>query len=106
MEQCSAFSRNPYNNRPGCNMNNRPSCNMNNRPGCNMNNRPTCNMNDRPGCNMNEQNNMQPFPIINQPLAMAYVPVQHWKEMYPPAKALIEGTAFPDLNYIFCGIRG
>lgn len=41
-----------------------------------------------------------------EPLAMAYVPWQHFGELYPPCKALREGTAFPDLNQIFCGVRG
>lgn len=41
-----------------------------------------------------------------EPLAMAYVPWQHFGELYPPCKALSEGTAFPDLNQIFCGVRG
>lgn len=40
------------------------------------------------------------------PLAMAYVPWQHIGELYPPCKALHEGTAFPELNQIFCGVRG
>lgn len=32
------------------------------------------------------------------PLAMAYVPWQQWKDVYPPDKALRVGTIFPELN--------
>ncbi len=44
--------------------------------------------------------------IEHLPLAMSYVPWQHFEELYPPSKALCEGTAFPELNKIFCGVRG
>ncbi|MBQ7707222.1 MAG: spore coat associated protein CotJA [Lachnospiraceae bacterium] len=40
------------------------------------------------------------------PIAMAYVPMQQWEEMYKPSTAICEGTAFPGLNKIFCGVRG
>ncbi len=42
----------------------------------------------------------------HMPIGMAYVPMQKWGEMYAPEKALCEGTAFPELNLIFCGARG
>lgn len=42
----------------------------------------------------------------HKPLGMGYVPMQKWGEMYDPQKALCQGTAFPDLDFIFCGIRG
>jgi len=32
------------------------------------------------------------------PLAMAYVPWQQWKDVYPPDRALRVGTIFPELN--------
>ena len=35
------------------------------------------------------------------PLAMAYVPWQHWKDTYEPCKALKIGTIFPELNLPF-----
>ena len=40
------------------------------------------------------------------PVGMGYVPMQKWEEMYDPATALCQGTAFPSLNLIFCGKRG
>lgn len=40
------------------------------------------------------------------PLGMAYVPMQKWGELYDPKTALCQGTAFPDMNLIFCGSRG
>lgn len=40
------------------------------------------------------------------PLAFAYVPSQEFEETYDLKKGLCEGTIFPELNYIFCGIRG
>lgn len=43
-------------------------------------------------------------PVL--PLAMAYVPWQHFSETYDLCKALQVGTIFPDLNLPFCGRRG
>lgn len=40
------------------------------------------------------------------PLAMAYVPMQQWEDLYNQKTAICEGTAFPCLNKIFCGVRG
>lgn len=42
----------------------------------------------------------------HMPVGIGYVPMQPWGELYDPATALCQGTAFPDLNLIFCGIRG
>lgn len=39
-------------------------------------------------------------------LAYGYFKTQTWSEMYSPSKALCEGTAFPCLNLVFCGMRG
>lgn len=44
--------------------------------------------------------------LDGMPLAMSYVPWQQLEELYQPCKALSEGTAFPELNLIFCGVRG
>lgn len=41
----------------------------------------------------------------NNPIAMAYVPIQQWSTLYEPVKALHCGTAFPELNLKFCGRR-
>ena len=35
------------------------------------------------------------------PLAMAYVPIQSWGDIYPPARALCRGTLFPQLDLPF-----
>lgn len=37
------------------------------------------------------------------PLAMAYVPMQPWEEIYDPEKALQVGTIFPSLDLPFLG---
>ncbi len=37
------------------------------------------------------------------PLAMAYVPMQKWGELYAPAVGLERGTIFPDLDLPFIG---
>lgn len=35
------------------------------------------------------------------PLAMAYVPLQQWKETYNLDKGFEQGTIFPELNFPF-----
>lgn len=40
--------------------------------------------------------------IDRLPLAMAYVPWQHWGKVYEPCKALYCGTIFPELDLPFC----
>jgi hypothetical protein len=42
----------------------------------------------------------------HMPIGMAYVPMQEWSEMYDACEGLCEGSAFPELNLIFCGVRG
>lgn len=42
----------------------------------------------------------------HMPIGMAYVPMQKWNSLYKPCEAFCEGTAFPELNLIFCGVRG
>lgn len=42
----------------------------------------------------------------DKPVGMAYVPMQLWEKLYDPENALCQGTAFPSLNLIFCGVRG
>lgn len=44
--------------------------------------------------------NMSRFPQ-HTPLAMAYVPVQQWGEVFSEDEALINGTLFPDLKFPF-----
>ena len=48
-------------------------------------------------------------PFEKYPLAMAYVPWQHFQSIYEPDKALQVGTVFPELNKPFLfiiGVRG
>lgn len=40
------------------------------------------------------------------PLAMAYVPIQKWKNIYANDVALDRGTIFADLDLPFLGCRG
>lgn len=40
------------------------------------------------------------------PLGISYVPWQEFSKMYEPMKALERGTAFPELDFPFCGVRG
>ena len=54
-----------------------------------------------------ENNNKIPSDLQNcinkLPLAMAYVPLQQFGEMYSPAVALERGTLFPELDLPFEG---
>ena len=43
---------------------------------------------------------MSRFPE-ETPLAMAYVPMQQWSEVYDEAEAFHAGTLFPELNLPF-----
>lgn len=55
------------------------------------------------------QNNYMAAPsctVVDGVLAMALVKMQEWCTLYNPEEALINGTAFPELNLIFCGVRG
>lgn len=36
-------------------------------------------------------------------VAMAYVPMQQWGQIYEPEQAWNNGTLFPELNKPFCG---
>ncbi|MCD8248880.1 MAG: spore coat associated protein CotJA [Lachnospiraceae bacterium] len=40
------------------------------------------------------------------PLAMDYVPWQHWHTVYDLEKGLLRGTIFPELFKPFLGVRG
>lgn len=53
---------------------------------------------------MKEKTNM--MKKSDRPVGMAYVPMQTFGEMYDACKGLKEGTMFPELNLIFCGVRG
>ena len=44
--------------------------------------------------------------LLGMPLAIAYVPWQHWNETYQLDKAMQVGTIFPELDKPFLGKRG
>lgn len=44
--------------------------------------------------------------LADAPLAMAYVPYQHWDKTYSLCKGLQAGTIFPELDKPFCGKGG
>lgn len=54
----------------------------------------------------NMQRNRECDSLRSFPLAMAYVPWQHWDTTYDLEKALRVGTIFPELNKPFVGRRG
>lgn len=60
-------------------------------------------------CNSNPNNifptNGDQFWDDNFPIGMAYVPWQHWGEIYTGEHALKEGTIFKELNKEFKGVR-
>lgn len=39
-------------------------------------------------------------------LAIGYVPMQEWGDVYDLETAHCQGTIFPELNLVFCGARG
>lgn len=46
----------------------------------------------------NTENNMCCHELLNMRVGYAFVPVQRIGKVYPPSKALMEGTIFPELN--------
>ncbi|MDO4297215.1 MAG: spore coat associated protein CotJA [Lachnospiraceae bacterium] len=44
--------------------------------------------------------------MADAPLAMAYVPYQHWNQTFEPCRGLQLGTIFPCLCKPFCGKGG
>ncbi len=62
-------------------------------------------------CNMQTMSRPRPDScskdqLFGLPLAIAYVPWQHWNQTYPLDKASEVGTIFPELNKPFLGKRG
>ena len=60
-------------------------------------------MDDILGDNLHEPPCMAGRDFENWPVAMAYVPMQPWKETYDPARGLQVGTIFPSLDLPFLG---
>lgn len=48
--------------------------------------------------NQREMNIMHLSDVVEQRVGYAYVPVQRIGKVYPPAKALQQGTVFPELD--------
>lgn len=80
-----------------------------NRGGCNCG-RNTASQNQTPRYGNNMNNNEQLFENQRNnsscPLAMACIPSQEFNELYDAREGLCQGTMFPELNLIFCGMRG
>ncbi len=62
-------------------------------------------------CNMHSMQRPMPGscpkdPLFGMPLAIAYVPWQHWNQTYHLDKAMQTGTIFPELDKPFLGKRG
>lgn len=62
-------------------------------------------------CNMQSMQRPRPGScsrdqLLGMPLAIAYVPWQHWNETYQLDKAMQVGTIFPELDKPFLGKRG
>lgn len=66
----------------------------------------SCVSHDNCGCDSSKTNQRDNCSCDDKPIGMAYVPVQIWKKLYTPDNALFQGTAFPSLNLVFCGVRG
>lgn len=62
-----------------------------------------CQMNNKPATS---QTPYIPCSASTQELAMAYVPWQHFKELYEPDQALRCGTIFKELYKPFYGSMG
>ena len=60
-------------------------------------------------CNNMSYNNMNCNTntdyINSMPIGMAYVPWQHWNEIYDIEKGFHNGTIFPELNKPYMGRR-
>lgn len=56
--------------------------------------------------NRMERNDRNSENERRMPLGISYVPWQEFSKMYEPMKALERGTAFPELDLPFCGVRG
>lgn len=56
--------------------------------------------------NMPDQNALNASCVDSMPLAMAYVPVQKWRNLYDCDVALSRGTMFSELDLPFLGGQG
>lgn len=73
--------------------------------------RPSCDNRQRNDCGcrtaIEKECGCRNDDVLNSlPIAMAYVPWQHWKKTYELDKALCVGTIFPELDKPFVGCKG
>mgnify|MGYP002645752117 CR=1 FL=1 len=57
-------------------------------------------------CRNHPHRHRHPMQLEELPLAMAYVPWQHWGNLYSPEKGFERGTIFQDLDFPFHGKGG
>lgn len=71
-------------------------------------NQPNCrsNMQMRTSCGNSYKPKSRQEILESLPIAMGYVPWQHYNGTYDLAKGLKMGTIFPELCLPFCGVRG
>lgn len=101
MEQYRPYGRNGY-SRNGYNQYSNTRCN-NCQSAINNTSMEKISMNEQmKNCMGNHVSNC----AGNCPVGMAYVPSQEFGELYDANKGLKAGTIFPELNLIFCGVRG
>jgi hypothetical protein len=78
---------------------------MNRRNGCGCSNNSSTNSMVSRQVNRPEGSYCSVNYIDNMPVAMAYVPWQHFTEVYETCKAFQIGTIFPELDLPFCRTR-
>ena len=84
---CGSVNQRMASNSGGC----ADNCPMGSSGGCS-GNRPTGS-----SCGCAAQRPMQP----DMPIAMAYVPMQRWNQVYDMSRGLTRGTIFPELDLPF-----
>ena len=61
----------------------------------------------RPDSDEDTSTNTRPMPVCrgvdDMPLAMAYIPMQTWRDIYENDKAIMRGTIFGELDLPFKG---
>ena len=66
---------------------------------------PMCGPSCAPACDHcgAERVRLDDTPLADLPLAMAYVPMQRYTQVFEPEKGLCVGTIFPELDKPFLG---
>lgn len=79
----------------------------NNRCGCmqrpHLPEPPHSNTGNRPSCSLRQpdRENIQRDCLSDMSVAMAYVPMQRWNQVYDMSRGLTRGTIFPELDLPF-----